>query len=69
MVPDPESDTNSKCFVVINSFKINKPQDPKAGRHLDPDKPECITSCRGGETDPDFSRPFFGNFVPNPRLL
>ena len=46
-----------------------KHPDPKAGRPLDPDKPGCITSCWGGETDPDYSRPFLWIFVPEPRLL
>ena len=41
----------------------------KAGRPLDTDKSGCIKSCRGGETDPDFSRPFLWIFVPDPRLL
>ena len=34
---------------------------------LEPDKPGCIMSCQGGETD--FSHPFLWIFLLDPRIL
>ena len=50
--------------VVVSSLVLQKVYQLKSGRPLDPDKPGCITSCRGRETNPKLSRPFFVDFCP-----
>ena len=46
--------------LVVSRLVLTKNPDPKAGRPLVLDKPECIKSCRGGETDLDFLALFYG---------
>ena len=53
------------CPGSFKTSPVQKIPNEKAGRPLVPDKPGCIMSCRGGETDPDFTRPFLWIFAPD----
>ena len=53
------------CPGSFQSSHGRKYPDPKSNWPLHPDKPGCITSCRGGDTNRDFFLPFFWIFVPN----
>ena len=51
---------------VVYRPVCTKHPNPKAGRSLDTDKPRCITSGRGGETDPQISCLFLMYFCLQP---
>ena len=61
--------------LVVSRPVCTKHPDSKAGQPLDTDKPGCITSGWGGETDPQISRLFSedlclrpSNFAANHRV-
>ena len=55
-------------LIVSRPVCTNHPN-PKAGWPLDTDKPACIMSGRGGETDPQISHLLLWICVTDPRLL
>ena len=56
------------CPDSFPSSYGEKHPDLKSDREIDPDKPGCITSCRGGEIDPYYFCVFLWIFVPNSQL-
>ena len=57
------------CHGSFPSCHVEQHPDPKSGQEVDPDKPGCITSCQGEETDPTFLHTFFSGFGPDSQLL
>ena len=53
------------CPGSFPSCREENDPDSKSGWDLNPDKPECSTSCWEDVTDPSFSRAFFVVFVPD----
>ena len=51
--------------LVVSRLVCTKHPDPMAGQPLDPDKPNCFTSCRGVEANPIISHLFFVDFCPD----
>ena len=57
------------CPCILPSCHGEKSSLPQSSQDLDPDKPRCITSCWGDETNLTFLHTFFWTLVPNFQLL
>ena len=56
---------DAEIFCLVRD---NHP-DPRSGREVDPDKPQCTMSCQEDVTDPKFLCAFFSICVLDHRLL